>query len=64
MRNATNYVTAGTTGEATGWTSIACTTTYDAMCELPLSLYACPPSPPPLQPPPAIDLYNCEHCSH
>jgi hypothetical protein len=59
MRNASNYVTTDTSGEATGWMSMSCTTTDDAMCELPLSRYHCPPSPPPLPPPPMGDLYNC-----
>jgi hypothetical protein len=58
MLNVTKYVTTGA-NLTYGWASIDCTTTYDAMCEIPLSNYQCPPAPPPTPPPPAVDVFNC-----
>ncbi len=57
MKSASNYIIA--TGRVYGWWPVGCTTTYDGMCEFPMSLYQCPPAPPPS--PPAITVSNnCE----
>jgi hypothetical protein len=61
MRNISNYIT--TAGNSTyGWmvAASASTSTAEAICELPLSVYQCPPSPPPMPSPPSFDAYYCE----
>lgn len=58
MKNVSNYVTTGT-NRVLGWWPATCTNGYNHICEVPLSAYQCPPSPP-QSPAPPPDIYACE----
>jgi hypothetical protein len=45
------------------WTNnAACTTAYQAYCEIPKSVFNCPSSPPPVPPPSPYGAGLCEPC--
>ena len=56
-KNITNYVTTGS-GRVLAWWPGVCTNAYESICEIPLSNYQCPPSPP-ASPPPPMDINAC-----
>jgi hypothetical protein len=59
MKNLSNYNTTASPERVYGWWPGTCSTGYNYICEVPLSSYQCPPSPP-QSPAPPPDIYACE----
>ncbi len=60
VQNSALYLNNATTNKW-AWYPSACTTAYRYICEVPKSVYACPPAPPPM-PPPSPDADLCKGC--
>jgi hypothetical protein len=60
IQNSSLYVKNAATNKW-AWYPTLCTSNYRYICEVPKSVYTCPPAPPPMPPPsPEVDL--CEQC--